>query len=118
MSKSLISLLCLAVGLFASSIVWAQTERRDLEASLGVDMTQSLPQQGTVNAVYPADSEIRIDGVTYRLITQDDSAVTADSKSGGLSIRDLRPGMTVMIETDGTEPSSRHKPYILRIWSE
>ncbi len=110
-------IIAVAFGLLVD-IVLAQESLavdRQLEQALGVDIAPSFPQQVSIEGVNLNAMTIRIDGFTYRLPPQGASTI---SDRLGVSLRDLRPGSEVFIQTDGTEPSADHQPYIIRMWKE
>jgi len=110
-----------AAGLLLACSVGAQQSLSQRAAELGVDALPTFPQEVVIEAVDRVAGEVRIDGQRYRYAaSQPDSLRPPRGDGGGsdsLPLDALKSGMTVMIETDGTEPSERHRPLILKIWT-
>jgi len=106
----------LVISGLAISIASAQQSApidRQLEQMMEVDMALSIAQQVTIERVDLNAMTIQVDGHIYRLPGESSSPV---SDQMGMSLRDLRVGAEVFIQTDGTEPSADHRPFIVRIW--
>lgn len=104
-------------GLAIGSTLAQQSETydRQFEQTMGVDMAQSIARQVTIQRVDLNAMTVQIDGQLYRLPDDGDSPV---SDRLGIRPADLRAGGEVFIQTDGTEPSADHRPFIIRMWNE
>ncbi len=102
-------------GLASSAAAAQQASQpdRQFEQTMNVDMIVSPEELVTVERVDLNAMTIQVDGHIYRLPGEGSSPV---SDQIGMSLRDLRAGAEVFIQTDGTEPSADHRPFIVRIW--
>jgi hypothetical protein len=109
-----------AAGLLLACGVGAQQSMPQRAAELGVDALPSFPQEVVIEAVDRVAGEVRIGGQRYRYAASDPGSLRSPRGDGGgsdsLQLDELKSGMTVMIQTDGTEPSERNRPLILRVW--
>ncbi len=115
--KTTIGLLLILVG--ATVAVQAQmapSQARSVELAEGRDMARSIPAVAVIEAVDAEAMRVRINGQWYRMVSNGSQYARADNQA--LSVQDLLPGMEVMMQTDGTEPSRGNEPLILSIWSQ
>ncbi|MEN1726912.1 MAG: hypothetical protein AAGJ52_00605 [Pseudomonadota bacterium] len=83
-----------------------------------IDMALSIPSKVVIEAIDIDNNAVRIDRQWYRLLDIDSRNLSRSQALGPIEIGDLRAGMEVFIQTDGTEASRSHRPLILDIWSE
>jgi hypothetical protein len=84
----------------------------DRDFATGIAMTMM------VDRVEAGSGTVILDGKAYVVSGQSNALRAAESPSGtrALSLRELRPGMEVVVMTDGTVPEGNHKPQIRGIW--
>lgn len=83
------------------------------------DVARSIPQTMTVDAVDFQSRQVVLDGDIYQLLSGDDERPQPLSNSAhgdNLDLAALRPGMQVIVQTDGSDPSDENTPIILGIW--
>jgi len=112
--RFLIILSILALTGVAQSQTRAPADQ-DTDERAGVDMALSIPQQVVIDSIDLRSMTLVAGGQRFSLAGDESNEMSADSLS---DLRDLRAGMEVFIQTDGTEPNQDHQPVILRIWRE
>jgi hypothetical protein len=88
-----------------------------LSAQNDVDMAITPLQIMVVDGFDAEAGTVTLDGNTYRvsLDKRPASAMAAPNKRA-LRLSDLKPGMEIVISTDGSEPTRTHQPMIIGIW--
>jgi len=108
--------------LFVVLMFWTVHASGQQAAEPGRDVPMSVPELMTVQSIDLSTGELVLDGQRYvaALDWSGDREQTMMSSQPGeelqVALEDLRPGMQVLVETDGTEASRNHRPLILSIW--
>ena len=88
-----------------------------LSAQLDIDSATGIPQLMVVDSVDSEAGTVTLNGNVYRVSIQKRQAQAALSPNGrALELSDLKPGMEVVVSTDGTMPSESHQPRLKGIW--
>ncbi|AKS40636.1 hypothetical protein [Wenzhouxiangella marina] len=113
-------LACLRAMVVALTLTGSSLGLAQDSSAIDRDLALSLPQPMTVDSINVRTGEIVLDGRRYQYAEGSTGArlagMTEESDDDGLRLSQLRPGMQVMIQTDGTEPSADHRPLVIRIW--
>ena len=81
------------------------------------DVAVAVPQQMLLERVDIKERTIYLDGDAYFVPRmQASKRRSADSQERSrVDLNSIKPGMTVIVETDGTAPSEKNKPNIVKI---
>lgn len=108
----------IAVLLSLASLSFGQVDRAALGQSLDMDLPPaSLAVEMEVTGLEAASGTIYLDEEAYSLdlFREGASLLEAPRLQAGFDLETLRVGERVIVETDGTEPSDTHTPFIIAI---
>ena len=106
-----LAMICLVSGPVLAQSTTA--DRRSVEQMEQRDMALSIASAMVVESIDRDAMRVRLNGQWYELLS-----AGLEERSDGLEIDDLKPGMSVFVQTDGSEASSDNQPLILAIWSQ
>ncbi len=104
-------------GALALAGAGATALAQDEQQSVGdmADFALGIPQPMTVEAIDLKNSVVVLDGERYRMFPGRKD-IRGAAGAPALELQDLAVGMSVLVSTDGTQPTPGHRPYVLGLW--
>lgn len=113
-----ITVLSLLALLLAATALHAQANRAQLSEALGIDLPPAvIPVEKEITALDLQAGRIYLDeeGFSLALFVEGDRDLNVPLLPAGVDLKTLSIGDKVLVETDGTAPSSSHYPLVISI---